>query len=91
MGANAEVKLEGKNIKAIFRVNHITEKNAEAALLTDKLSAFFADYTSYCVSFFLSADDSDLPKADLSEQEKLVRLAINRELLKPSRCLRYLM
>lgn len=86
LGANAEVKLEGKNIKAIFRVNHITEKNAEAALLTDKLSAFFADYTSYCVSFFLSADDSDLPKADLSEQEKLVRLAINRELLKPSRC-----
>lgn len=85
-GANAEVKLEEKNIQVKFRVNSVMEKNIETAELLDRLSDFFAGFTSYSAAFTLSVDDSEQPKADLYEQEKLVHLAINRELLKPSRC-----
>ena len=55
----------------------------ETSEFAEKLVEFFSGYTCYDVDVLLREDDS--PDVDLTEQERLVRLAVNRELFKPSR------
>ncbi len=79
-----DVKLTGKNIDVTLKVNDVTKSNMEQTDFCSTLTDHYAEYTSYNVSFTLKNDDADSSDAVL-EQETLVRLAINKELLKPSR------
>lgn len=81
-----DVKVADNSVHAVFHVNATMNTNIIAAELTDKLTEYLAEYTYYAVTFDVVVDKEVVATAELSEQEKLVRLAINRELLKPSRC-----
>ena len=79
-----EVRIDGKQIYASLKVDAVTRKNMELTDFCQKLSEHYAEYTSYTVEFALISDEGNIT-ANVSEQEKLVRLAINRELLRPTR------
>lgn len=81
----AEVKIVEREITLKFHVNAVMEKNIEAAELIERLTEFFVVYTCYNVRLFVVLEKAEIVKANLAEQEKLAHLAINRELLKPSR------
>ncbi len=79
-------KVQDFNATATFNVNKFTKRNMEIAEFTSQLSAFFAAYSCYNVQFFLVEDKSaTLGNADIENQERLVHLAINKEMLKPQR------
>lgn len=80
-----EVSVTDDSAKAVFHVNATMQRNIEIAELTDKITDYLAEYTCYNVSFGVVLDKDATVIADLSEQERLVHLAVNRELLKPSR------
>ncbi len=82
-----ETHIADKQIDVVFNVGGVTKKNMEMSEFCEKLSEFYNDYTSYKVSFGLR-EDAQQKTAAVEEQEKLVQLAINRELLKPSRFFR---
>ena len=82
------ITLQERNISVIFNVTEITKNNLEVANLVEELSAFYAGYTCYNVSFAIRVD-SDIvvdSVANIQQQEKLVQLAINKELMRPLRC-----
>ena len=79
-----EVRIDGKQIYASLKVDGVTRKNMELTDFCQKLSEHYAEYTSYTAEFALISDEGNIT-ANVSEQEKLVRLAINRELLRPTR------
>ena len=79
------VKIADKHIDVTFFVNEVDKRSMELAEFTTQLNAIFEEYTSYEVEVLLKADLSALPTVDFSDQERLVKLAINRELLRPSR------
>ena len=79
------VKIDGQNVFAEFCVTENTKKNMQAANLIDELTEFFRTFTCYRVQFSVEVVPSDNTQEALAEQEKLVQLAINRELLKPQR------
>lgn len=81
-----EVAVSGYEVKATFHVNATMYANIELSELTTKLTEYIADYSCYKVSFDVVIDKEATITSELSEQEKLVHLAVNRELLKPSRC-----
>lgn len=73
-------------IKVTFTVSDNTRRNMEVAEFLPDLEKFFQSYTSYNVSFALKKDETaTLTSADIAAQERLVHLAINKELLKPQR------
>lgn len=82
---NMNVAIEGYNIKTTFHVNSTMQKNIEISELIEKLTEYLADYTCYNVGFEVVIDKEHAVVAEMNEQEKLVHLAVNRELLKPSR------
>lgn len=79
------VHIVNKQMTVVFNVGATTKRNMEIAQLCERLADFYDGYTSYDVSFVLQQDDTAPALANVEEQEKLVQLAINRELLKPSR------
>lgn len=83
--SNMSLTVKEKSVDVEFRVSTVMSQNIETADICGQLDVFFKDYTSYQVSITSLVDESVGVNVDLSEQEKLVHLAINRELLKPSR------
>lgn len=82
---NADIAIDGYNVNVVFHVNQTMQTNIEVSELFAKLTDYLANYTSYNVKFDVVIDKENTVIAELTEQEKLVSLAINRELLKPSR------
>ncbi len=81
------VTVQDRKIAANFSVDEIIAKNMETSLFCERLTDFFKDYTCYEVKINVKVAQDDIISygIGISEQEKLVQLAINRELLKPSR------
>lgn len=80
------VKISGQDIFAEFSVSENTKRNMEVSNFTEELSEFLHSYTCYKIRLSVTVDASyELQKSAVAEQEKLVQLAINRELLKPQR------
>lgn len=80
-----ETHISQKKIDVVLKVDAVTQRNMELSEFCDKLTEYYADYTSYTTSFSLQTDNSAQSKESVAEQEKLVQLAINKELFKPSR------
>lgn len=80
-----EVRLQDKSLFVSFNVGAVMKKNLQIASFCEKLSEYYAGFTSYDVKFSLVLSESENAVAKIDEQEKLVQLAINKELLKPSR------
>lgn len=80
-----DILIDGNSVGVVFHVNSTMQTNIEVAELIPKLTDYLSNYTSYRISFNVSIDKENAVIAELSEQEKLVQLAVNRELLKPSR------
>ena len=85
IGKNStEVQVEGRRIDVTFNVSAVTKKNMELSDFCANLQEYYAEYTCYEVNFDVR-EQVESPVVDVSEQEKLVQLAVNRELLRPSR------
>lgn len=82
--SDIEVHIGDKTVSAVLSVSPVTKKNMELSNFCQTLAERYADYTSYSVSFSLRVDETSRASI-VGEQEKLVHLAINRELLKPER------
>ncbi len=78
------VKLTGRCIVATFGVSETTLLNMKSANFLSEMSKFFASYTCYDVQILANVVQS-AHEADIAAQERLVQLAINKELLKPQR------
>lgn len=78
------VSIHGQSIDVVFHTDATMHTNIEVAEVIPKLKAYLADYTCYNISFDVVVDKE--VTADLAEQERLVYLAVSRELLKPQRC-----
>lgn len=82
---NMDVTVTDENINVVFHVNTTMQTNIEVAELIPKLREYLDGYTCYGVDFDVIIDKENTVVAEMSEQEKLVHLAINRELYKPAR------
>lgn len=82
---NMDVTINDFDISVIFHVNTTMQTNIEIAELVPKLTEYFTNYTCYHVDIDVLIDKENAVVAEMSEQEKLVHLAVNRELLRPSR------
>lgn len=82
------VAIEGRHISVEFSVGKVTKENMEVAEFAANLDVFFKDYTCYIIDIKIKLDEDEPLKYNRSEQERLVHLAINKELLKPSRYFR---
>ena len=80
-----DVGVVGRNITVVFNVSEVIKKNMELSNLCEQLTEHYAEYTCYEVGFFVRIDEGSQGSASVQEQERLVQLAVNRELLKPSR------
>ncbi len=81
------ISIVDKNISVLFATTALNKTNLETANFCQDLREYFLCYTSYQVSFEIKVDKT-IPTEDfgnLDDQERLVRLAINKELLRPSR------
>ncbi|MCH5160285.1 MAG: hypothetical protein J1F66_05535 [Clostridiales bacterium] len=78
-----DVGIAERKITVILSVSAAAKHNMETSEFAEKLVEFFDGYTCYDVDILLREDDSD--DANVAEQERLVRLAVNREFFKPSR------
>lgn len=77
-----------KSVSVVFFVNRIVKANMEIADFCANLGRHFENYTSYAIQFDAIEDETAVVPNRIDEQERLVRLAINKELLKPSRHIR---
>ena len=78
-----DVGIAGRKITAILSVSAAAKRNMELSDFVEKLIEYFNGYTCYDVDVLLREDNA--VDVDVAEQERLVRLAVNRELFKPSR------
>lgn len=70
----------------LFSVSPTVKKNMEADGFLEEFQQFFAEYTSARVEFAVAVDPNFQTPANLKQQqERLVQLAVNREMLKPQR------
>lgn len=81
------IQIDNKKITVRFFVDKVTKTNMELAQFCEKLMEKLADITCFELDISVELDTTTNREVDVNEQEKLVRLAINRELLKPSRYL----
>ena len=77
------VDINGSKISVVLNVSPTTKRNMEVAEFGEKLVEHFATYTCYEVDIALR--EETVAPVDFVEQERLVQIAVNRELLKPSR------
>ena len=78
-----DVGIAGRKITVVLNVSAAAKRNMELSEFSEKLIEFFNAYTCYEVDILLR--EEELHDVDVAEQERLVRLAVNRELFKPSR------
>lgn len=81
---NVSVKMQDRDIFAEFAVTDTTVRNMNAAGFFEEMKKFFLAYTSYGVHFSTTVVAAQ-HEVDIAAQERLVQLAINKELLKPQR------
>lgn len=81
------VVFNDRNVSVTFNVNSVLKENMKVADFCKKLSDFFKTYTCYNVDFTIDIDETSA-LSSVSEQERLVQLAINKELFKPARFFR---
>lgn len=79
---------EERNISVLFNVTEVTKNNLEVANFVEEISTHYANYTCYNVTFAIRVDKDIIvdDTANMQQQEKLVQLAINKELMRPMRC-----
>ena len=82
------VHIDGRTIDVTFVVSEVEKKSMETSDFLQTLADIVADYTSYEVTFAVSVDKTETELLDFSMQEKLVKLAVNRELMRPARVFR---
>lgn len=82
------VHIDGRTIDVTFVVSEVDKQSMETSDFLPTLTEIVADYTSYEVAFMLSVDEAETELLDFSMQEKLVKLAVNRELMRPARVFR---
>lgn len=80
-----DVEIDGRNIDLIFHVSQAILESMKVAEFEQSLNEYFAQYTCYNVYIRLKLDDLAVSEINVDQQERLVQLAINKELLKPSR------
>lgn len=83
---NIDVAIDNGSISVTLHVNPTMRTNIEVSELIPKLTDFLDSYTCFKIGFDVVEDGENAVVAEMTEQEKLVHLAVNRELLKPSRC-----
>ena len=75
-----------RNISVIFNVTEVTKNNLEVANFEQELSQHYENFTCYNVSFGIHVDKTIvLDEINVLDQERLVQLAINKELMRPLR------
>lgn len=81
------IEQKDRNISVQFNVTATTKNNLEVADFIQELAEHYRNYTCYQVTFDVRVDkDIPLDDVDTFNQEKLVQLAINKELMRPMRC-----
>ena len=80
--SKVDVGIAGRKITVVLSVSQATKRNMELSEFDQKLVEFFSTYTCYDVEILLREVDTP---SEIDEQERLVQIAVNRELLKPSR------
>lgn len=78
-----ETVVDGRNISSVLVVSETVARNMEAAEFVAQIDEYFRRITCYNVS--LSVRSIAVERSSASEQKRLVQLALNKELLKPSR------
>ena len=78
-----DVGIADRKITVVLSVSSAAKRNMELSEFCEKLIDYFNGYTCYDVDILLREDNAT--DVDVAEQERLVRLAVNRELFKPSR------
>ncbi len=79
------VKIVEKSISVNFFVNSVDKLSMELSGFVEQITSIVSEYTCYNVEFSLTENKEDVVVVDFADQERLVSLAVNRELLKPSR------
>ena len=81
------ISQQDRNISVVFSVTEITKGNLDVANFIDELAEHYKNYTCYNISFDIKVDkDIQIDyNAYILDQERLVQLAINKELMRPVR------
>ncbi len=79
------IQIDERKINVTFFVDKVTKINMELAEFCEKVTEKLSEITCFDLNISLKLNETLNRVVDVNEQEKLVRLAINRELLKPSR------
>ena len=82
------VKMGDRKIDVVFHVSEVAKQAMETSEFLDALNDIVHDYTCYEVTFDIAVDDEEAELVDFTMQEKLVTLAVNRELMRPARVFR---
>lgn len=83
---NVLVEKIDDGFSVMFNVSPTVKKNMEVDGFLEEIEEFFVHYTSSHVQFAVSVDPNFQTPTNLKQQqERLVQLAINKEMLKPQR------
>lgn len=79
---------DDRNISVVFNVSETTKNNLEIANFVEEISLYYSNFTCYHVTFEVKVDKTITfdEQSNALYQEKLVQLAINKELMRPMRC-----
>ena len=80
------VSLSERNISVVFNVTEVTKNNLEVANFEQELAQYYQNFTCYNVAFAIKVDKTiALDEINVLDQERLVQLAVNKELMRPLR------
>lgn len=83
---NVLVESVDNGFSVVFNVSPTVKKNMEVDGFLEEIEEFFVNYTSSPVQFAVAVNpEFQTPKNLKQQQERLVQLAINKEMLKPQR------
>lgn len=80
-----DVTIVGRTITLVINVGSSVQKSMDSIDFLTELQTDFAKFTCYNIDVRLNEVRSTVSEQSIKEQEKLVHLALKRELLKPSR------
>lgn len=82
------IEQDERNISVVFNVSETTKNNLEIANFLEEISNYYTNFTCYHVTFDIRVDKTIVvdEQSNALYQEKLVQLAINKELMRPMRC-----
>lgn len=79
------VKVGENTVDVTFNVGAVDKQSMETSDFLPLLGEIMHDYTSYQVTFDVAVDETEAETLDFQMQERLVTLAVNRELMRPAR------